>query len=82
MANGYQAAKEIRKGEIGVFNERERKMLNKLGFSDDMLDNPSDDIYIEIEEKAGDFLTLESLDENYMPNEEGCICEDILAKLA
>jgi hypothetical protein len=65
-----------------VFNERERKMLNKLGFSDDMLDNPSDDIYIENEEKAGDFLTLESLDENYMPNEEGRICEAILDKLA
>ena len=65
-----------------MFNEQELKILNKLGFCDDMLDNPSDAIYIEIEEKAGDFLTLESLDENYMPNEEGRICEDILAKLA
>ena len=82
MAHGFQIAEEIRKGEVGVCDERERKMLNKLGFSDDMLDNPSDDIYIEIEEKAGDFLTLESLDENHLPNEEGRICEGILAKLA
>ena len=54
---GSRLRKKYGKG-IGVFNERERKMLNKLGFSDDMLDNPSDDIYIEIEEKAGDFQPL------------------------
>ena len=39
--------------------------------------NPDDDLDI-IEDKVGDYLTLNCLDENYNPNEEGKMCQRIL----
>ena len=39
--------------------------------------NPNDELDV-IEDKVGDYLTLNCLDENYNPNDEGIICESIL----
>lgn len=39
--------------------------------------DPNDNFDI-IEDKVGDYLTLKCLDENYNPNEEGLMCENIL----
>ena len=39
--------------------------------------DPNDELDV-IEDKVGDYLTLNCLDENYNPNEEGLMCESIL----
>ncbi len=52
-------------------NEEQLNLLKKLDI------NANDDLEI-IEEKIGDYLNLHCLDENYMPNEDGLICESIL----
>lgn len=39
--------------------------------------NPDDNLDI-LEDKVGDYLTLNCLDENYNPNAEGKMCERIL----
>ena len=39
--------------------------------------NPNDELDV-IEDKVGDYLTLNCLDENYNPNDEGIMCESIL----
>ena len=36
----------------------------------------------DLEEKVGDYLTLNCLDENYQPNKEGIMCYKILDYLA
>lgn len=54
-----------------VLSEKQKKFLISIGI------NPDANLDL-IEEKVGDYLTLNCLDENYNPNEEGKICESIL----
>lgn len=63
-----------------VFTEEEIALMRRIGLNFDF-DNLSDDEWIELEDTVGDYLTLQCLDEDYEPNAEGLICEDILGKL-
>lgn len=65
---------------IDVFTEKEKCFMRECGLNLDF-DNLSDDDYVEIEEVIGNKLTLECLDDNYNPNEDGLLCEEILDKL-
>lgn len=65
---------------IDVFTEKEKSFMRECGLNLDF-DNLSDDDYVEIEEVIGNKLTLECLDDNYNPNEDGLLCEEILDKL-
>lgn len=51
--------------------EKQIEFLKSIGIE------PDEDEVV-IEEKVGDYLTLNCLDENYNPNEQGLICESIL----
>lgn len=51
--------------------EKQIEFLKSIGIE------PDEDEAV-IEEKVGDYLTLNCLDENYNPNEQGLICESIL----
>lgn len=66
----------------GELTREEIQFLKGLGVSGDLyhLTNESDE-WIEIEDKAGDELIYEGLDENYEPNQIGQICESILDKI-
>ena len=67
---------------MSLFTADELKLLKKLGFQDSVLNiSEDDDLWADIEDQVGDYLTLRCLDENYEPNEEGVICEAILDKL-
>lgn len=63
-----------------MFTEKEKSFMRECGLNLDF-DNLSDDDYVEIEEVIGNKLTLECLDDNYNPNEDGLLCEEILDKL-
>lgn len=63
-----------------MFTEKEKSFMRECGLNLDF-DNLSDDDYVEIEEIIGNKLTLECLDDNYNPNEDGLLCEEILDKL-
>jgi len=60
-----------------MFTEKQIQLMKRIGISADF-NNPTDKEWIEIENKVGDWLTLQCLDENYYPNEEGIMCENIL----
>lgn len=67
------------------FTEDERLLLQKIGSEIGLnsdLDHLSDDEWCDLEEAVGDYLTLRCLDEDYEPNAEGLLCEDILDKFA
>ena len=53
-------------------SEKQKEFLVSIGI------DPNDELDV-IEDKVGDYLTLNCLDENYNPNEEGLMCESILA---
>ena len=63
-----------------MFTDKEIQLMNSLGLSYNF-DNLTDDEWCNLEEVVGDHLTLKCLDDDYDPNEEGLMCEDILAKL-
>lgn len=52
-------------------DEKQIAFLIKIGV------NPDDDIST-IEEEVGEYLSLNCLDENYLPNADGLMCESIL----
>ena len=52
-------------------SEKQKEFLVSIGI------DPNDELDV-IEDKVGDYLTLNCLDENYNPNEEGLTCESIL----
>ena len=62
-----------------VFSADEIELLARLGIPTSFSDYTDDD-WCALEEKVGDHLLLKCLDENYCPNSDGLICEDILAK--
>ena len=67
---------------MSLFTADELKLLKKLGFQDSVQNiSEDDDLWADIEDQVGDYLTLRCLHENYEPNEEGVICEAILDKL-
>ena len=52
-------------------SEKQKEFLVSIGI------DTNDELDV-IEDKVGDYLTLNCLDENYNPNEEGLMCESIL----
>ncbi len=52
-------------------SEEQIKFLERIGV------DPKADLDV-IEEKVGDYLTLNCLDENYKPTADGLLCESIL----
>ena len=52
-------------------SEEQIKFLERIGV------DPNADLDV-IEEKVGDYLTLNCLDENYKPTADGLLCESIL----
>lgn len=59
----------------------EIRFLEELGMQDDLHHLSRDSsVWGEIEDKVGDELMFQGLDENYEPNQIGRICESILDK--
>ena len=65
-----------------MFTETEKNLLRKIGVDEKIIEDPSSYDLSDFEDTVGDYLVLKCLDENYEPNEEGLICEDILSKLS
>lgn len=59
-------------------NQKQIDLLEKLGIKYDPDRRCTAEELAEIEDKVGNYLTLQCLDEGYEPNEEGRICESIL----
>lgn len=65
-----------------MFTDREISLMVSIGLDFDFNNlTDEDDRWAEIEEKVGEYLALECLDDNYNPNENGIICEAILDKI-
>jgi hypothetical protein len=64
-----------------MFSEKEIKFMQSININVNF-DTPTDDDMIQIETVVGDYLTLNCLDENYIPNSEGNTCYSILEKVA
>lgn len=65
-----------------MFSSEEIELMQSIGLDCNFNNlTEEDDYWVEIEEKVGDFLTIECLDEDYKPNENGTICESILNKI-
>ncbi len=63
-----------------MFTQEEIELMQRIGL-DFNFEHLSDEEWCALEETIGDYLTLHCLDKNYEPNEEGLMCEAILAKL-
>ncbi len=63
-----------------LFTNEQIQYMRSIGLNYDF-DNLTADEWINIEDVIGDKLTLECLDENYKPNEEGMMCYSILDRL-
>lgn len=74
-----EESKEVTK--MSVLNTREIELLNKMGLTYDFSKKLSWEQGLTVEEKVGDYLTLECLDDEYEPNEEGEICYANLSKI-
>jgi|GEM_PF-927582 len=61
-----------------IFNDEQRKLLNKIVPNINLDSDLTDDELIEMEDELGDHLTLKCLDDNYEPTREGVVCEDLL----
>ena len=70
MENRQEQNQQVQK-EVIIMSEKQKEFLISIGI------DPNDELDI-IEDKVGDYLTLNCLDENYNPNEEGLMCESIL----
>jgi predicted AAA+ superfamily ATPase len=64
-----------------MFTEKEISLMRKFGLDLDF-DNLSDDDYVHIEDVVARKMVQTCLDEDYNPNEEGLVCEEILDKLS
>ena len=72
--------KNIQRGSL--FSPEEIELMQSIGLDYDFNNlTEDDDCWAEIEEKVGDFLTMECLGENYAPNGNGIICKSILNKI-
>lgn len=70
MENRQEQNQQVQK-EVIIMSEKQKEFLISIGI------DPNDELDV-IEDKVGDYLTLNCLDENYNPNEEGLMCESIL----
>lgn len=70
MENRQEQNQQVQK-EVIIMSEKQKEFLVSIGI------DPNDELDV-IEDKVGDYLTLNCLDENYNPNEEGSMCESIL----
>ena len=70
MDNRQEQNQQVQK-EVIIMSEKQKEFLVSIGI------DPNDELDV-IEDKVGDYLTLNCLDENYNPNEEGLMCESIL----
>lgn len=70
MENRLEQNQQVQK-EVIIMSEKQKEFLVSIGI------DPNDELDV-IEDKVGDYLTLNCLDENYNPNEEGLMCESIL----
>lgn len=70
MENRQEKNQQVQK-EVIIMSEKQKEFLVSIGI------DPNDELDV-IEDKVGDYLTLNCLDENYNPNEEGLMCESIL----
>ena len=61
-------------------NEIQKKLLTSHGISYNY-DNMTDDNLVELNEKSGDLLIYEGLDENYAENEKGHQYRDIIYRI-
>lgn len=59
-------------------NSEQTRLINKILPQIDLDSDLTDDELILMEDELGDYLTLHCLDEDYEPNREGIVCEDIL----
>lgn len=74
-----EGSEEVTK--MSVLNSKEIELLNKIGLTYDFSKKISLEQGLRVEDKVGDYLTLECLDDEYEPNEEGKICYAILSKI-
>lgn len=70
MENRQEQNQQVQK-EVIIMSEKQKEFLVSIGI------DPNDELDV-IEDKVGDYLTLNCLDENYNPNEEVLMCESIL----
>ena len=70
MENRQEQNQQVQK-EVIIMSEKQKEFLVSIGI------DPNDELDV-IEDKVGDYMTLNCLDENYNPNEEGLMCESIL----
>lgn len=70
-------------GNEPLFTDEEVRLMRKIGLDYDFAhpERLSNDEWVSIEDTVGDEWTLRCLDENYVPNADGIICQNILAKL-
>lgn len=61
-----------------TFNDEQKRLLKKILPQVDVEAEISEDDYFLIDETVADYLTLHCFDEDYEPNREGIVCEDIL----
>jgi hypothetical protein len=67
------------KGVIDMaFSKNQIEFMKKIGISVDFSKKLSDSNYEAIEEKVSEYLQKSGFDKDYLPTEEGKICEAIL----
>lgn len=59
-------------------NEKQVKMLNKIGFDFDVQKDLTDDEFFKIDDRVADYLMMYGFENQEEPNEIGLICESIL----
>lgn len=64
-----------------MFTEDELKMLRKLSLNFSLTHPLTDDELVELEEKVGDYLTMECVDDEGRPDADGVLCYAILDRI-
>ena len=64
-----------------MFTDEQILFMKRIGVPVKDFGNMSDDDYIAVEDHVGDYLTLQCLDEDYNPNDDGAMCYSILDSL-
>ena len=61
-----------------MFSTQQISFMKALGISVDFSKALSDADYVDIEEKVSEHLQIHGFDDNYLPTEDGKMCESIL----
>lgn len=64
-----------------IFQKKHEELLKQVGFNFDVNQEISEEQYEELMEKIPDYLMMHGFDSNYLPNEVGVICEEIITIL-